>query len=216
MKISEEAAPSLTLVRRAVLLIIPLYFLLLYAFLLTRQWNDILPVNLTAISPNKLWMIMPVSFLAAALFLLCTRRPLSSALLFLLVCLVPYVAYPDFYKLRNDIRPKHEGDAISFENNEFMPHVAEMRKIKRDSVNARELWRELSRRYIDEAHADEPSKLAVARKAMLIVSNLFDYGNRGEEHFTKAGCVGLSEETGFKNAPIDFFPVQEFRYRLLQ
>lgn len=150
--------------KRAYLFAVGLYFAALIVFLVTRTFNDVIPIWFTIISQKKLVYMMAASFvLSVPVLFLANSRTLLVALLAANIA-IPVIGHTDFYVLRTGGGVTED---VLMLNNPYLPYTDEVRGIFRDSRTSHELWTSIRSRF----HVETPVE------AMLLVSAMFEFGD---------------------------------------
>lgn len=182
------------------------YFILLIAYLFIRENIDALPVWWTTISKTKLIYLSALSFVFASIFIWLSRSRLLNVLIMGLLLLIPYLSYSDMYvyKAYLGFFSESNHDIIVSRNNPLLGETERIRSIKQSSHSSTELWRSLQIKYMSNDAYASASDTERAMQAMLLVSALFDYGNKIPKHKQLTGCVSNSEETDFRDVQVTY------------
>lgn len=150
---------------------------------------------LTFSSPKL--FLLALGFFALFSFLILIGAKKWKIVLTVIVSLVGiYSASSDFYGLRSDGNYGKNGNSYRYRNNPYLGSSKRLRQLIKTSSDPNDFWRHVCNEF--SGLCSESASIEIrAEHAMLLVSNLFYYGNSplGKDE-QKVGCVGRSSETG--------------------
>tara|TARA_Y100000589_G_C27121131_1_gene616523 strand:+ start:284 stop:1276 length:993 start_codon:yes stop_codon:yes gene_type:complete len=170
--------------------------ILTFIIVICRRWITFAGYWILTISSPKLFLLT-LGFVFIISFLVVIGAKKWKILLVLILSLIGIrSASQDFYGLRNDGNFGRDRNSYHYRNNPYMGSAEKLRELINISSKPSDFWRQVCAEFSDiclEGNSTEKR----AERAMLIVSNLFYFGNSplGEDA-QRGGCVGKSSETG--------------------